>query len=403
MFRWLVENLSTLALSFFLALFIWFVAVRETNPIVEQSFRESISVRMLNQPAGTMITNTPETDIEIVLRGPRQEIEALSKDDFDAVIDLSTVPFMGAEVPVVVTVANSLISIVEQDKESIFIRLEEFRRVQIPINPQVSGSAALGYVVGRPVVDPLFVTVEGAASKVEPVARAEAKVSIDGAQQTVSETTTVRLRDEDYRLLSGINPTPLEAFVTVPITKSDEFAELFVTVDLTGTIATGYRMADFSVDPQSIFIYGRPEVVSSLPGFISTAPVDLSGADTDLTRRVGLVVPEGVTLVDAQSVVVEIDIEPVLTSLTVAWRPEILGPDPGLTATISPEVVNVGLVGPLELIASFDPEYDLDLSVNFYGLESGSYPIPVVALSNLPGVEVENVLPDTPQLVCSLF
>lgn len=107
-------------------------------------------------------------------------------------------------------------------------------------------------------------------------------------------------------------------------------------------------------------------------------------------------------MIGAQSVVVEIDIEPVLTTMTISWQPKIVGPDPGLTATISPDTVNVGLVGPLESLSTFDPAQHLDLSVNLYQLNPGSHQVPLVGLSTMTGVDINKLLPDTVQVEISI-
>jgi YbbR domain-containing protein len=392
-FRWLVDNLSTLALAFILALFVWIVAIREVNPIVEQPFQEPVPIVMVNQPAGSQMTNDPVGAIEVVVRGPRQEIEELRVDDFSAIIDLSTVPFGGAQVPVQVVVDNPLVTLVSQDTDRVFVELEEFHRLSIPVTPTVVGVPALGHVSGAAQVEPEVVTVEGPASLVDQVSTATVRVSIEGERGTVRESVSVRLRDSNNRSILGAEPVPLEVWVTVPITKSDEYAELLVTLNLTGTVATGYRLADFSVDPQKVTIFGAPEVVAQLPGYISTEMVDISEADSDITQRVGLQVPEGVTLIDVKSVVVDVDVEPVLTTSTFPWRPQILGPDPGLTATVLPPTLNVTVIGPLALIDAFDPETDLSLTVDLNGLAAGSYQIEPDALSNLLGVEIDAILP----------
>ena len=394
MFRWLVDNLSTLALAFILALFVWFLVIRETNPIVEEPYLGSVSIVLLNQPAGAQVVNNPEDTVKVVVRGPRQEIEALQADDFSAVIDLSTISFGGVEVPVVVSIDNHpLISVIEQDVERIFIRLEEFRHYTLPITPTLVGEPAPGHVSGELLVEPAVVTIEGPASILDQVASAQIRVSIEGERETVRESVSIWLRDANDRPVLGVDPVPSAVWVTVPITKSDEYAELVVSVNLTGTVATGYRLADFIVVPQKVIIYGPPEIVSSLPGFVSTDLVDITDADADITQRVGLQVPEGVTLIDDKSVVVDIDVEPVLTTSNFSWRPQILGPDPGLTVTIVPEMVNVSLIGPLALIDLFDPVTDLNLSLNLYGIGVGSYQLEPGALSNVLGVEVEGILP----------
>ena len=395
MIRWINNNLSTLALAFILAVFVWFVAAQETNPVVEQAFQERLTIAMINQPSGVVLTNDPVDAVQVVVYGPRLSLDGLERGNFRAVVDLADAPLGGAEVPVNVSVDDPLISIVGQDVDSIYVQLERYEQQVFPVTPVVIGSPALGHVVGAPVVEPIEVTLEGPASLIDPVQVAQVRVSVEGARETVRETTTVQLRDSLGRQVTGFPAEALQVMVTVPITKSDEYAELFVTVNLTGTIASGYRLADYSADPQRVTIYGAPEVVSTLPGFVSTTPIDVTDASSDLIQRVGLMVPDGVTLIGARDVIVEIDIEPVVTTLTFPWKPLILGPDTGLSATLSVDTFNVSMIGPLALIDSFNPETDLSLTINLYGMDVGAHELVPVAHSNVVGVEVETILPAT--------
>ena len=395
MIRWLNNNLSTLALAFILAVFIWFVAAQETNPVTEQAFAERIPIAMINQPSGMVLTNDPVKAVSVVVYGPKQTLDSLRLANFRAVVDLSTATPGGAEVPVNVSVDNPLVTIIDQDVGSIYVQLERFKQEVFVVTPVVVGSPALGHVVGTPVVEPSEVLLEGPASLVDPVEVAQVRISVEGVRETVHETMMVQLRDGMGRQVTGFPADTLQVMVTVPITKSDEYAELFVTVNLTGTIASGYRLANYSAEPQRVTIYGAPEIVSALPGFVSTFPIDVTGASSDLIRRVGLMVPEGVTLIGARDVIVEIDIEPVVTTLTFPWKPLILGPERGLTATLSVETFNVSMIGPLALIDSFNPETDLTLTINLYGMTTGAHEVVPVAQSNMPGVEVESILPAT--------
>ena len=395
MARWLNNNLSTLALAFILAVFVWFVAAQETNPVTEQAFSDRIPIVTINQPSGVVLTNDPVRAVSVVVYGPRQTLDNLKLANFRAVVDLAAVPLGGAEVPVNVSVDDPLVSIVDQDVESIYVQLERFKVEVFAVTPVLVGSPALGHVVGTPVVEPSEVVLEGPASLVDPVEIAQVRISVEGARETVHETMMVQLRDGSGRQVTGFPAEVLQVAVTVPITKSDEYAEVFVTVNLTGTIASGYRLANYSADPQRVTIYGAPEIISSLPGFVSTFPIDVTDASSDLIRRVGLMVPEGVTLIGTRDVIVEIDIEPVVTTLTFPWKPLILGPEAGLSATLSVETFNVSMIGPLALIDSFNPETDLTLTINLYGMATGAHEVVPLAQSNVPGVEVESILPAT--------
>ncbi|MEE8307247.1 MAG: hypothetical protein V3R81_08270, partial [Gammaproteobacteria bacterium] len=195
MIRGLANNLSTVALSIILALFVWFVAIQETNPIVEQPYREPVPVLMLNQPAGTVLTNAPDDSIKVIIRGPLQTLAALQLHDFAAVVDLSTVPLGGAKVPVSVSVSNQFVSVVQQDIDSISVRLEEYRSIQLLITPTLVGEPALGHVAGALLIEPGVVSFQGPASRVDLVSEARIQLSIEGAREWVQESVPVRLWD----------------------------------------------------------------------------------------------------------------------------------------------------------------------------------------------------------------
>jgi YbbR domain-containing protein len=325
--RWINSNLSTLALAFILAVFVWFVAAQETNPITEQPFSERVPIAMINQPPGVVLTNDPAKTVEVVVYGPKQTLDDLKSGNFRAVADLADVALGGDNVPVNVSVDQSLVSIVGQDPDSIYVQLEQFEQQVFPVTPIVVGSPALGHVVGTPIIDPPEVILEGPASLVDPVQTAQVRISVEGARETVRETMVVQLRDSLGRQVTGFPAETLQVGVTVPITKSDEYAELFVTVNLTGTIASGYRLADYTADPQRVTIYGAPEVVSTLPGSVET--------------------------------------------------------------------FSVSMIGPLALIDRFNPETDLSLTINLYGMSTGAHEVIPTAHSNIIGVEVESILPAT--------
>ena len=91
-------------------------------------------------------------------------------------------------------------------------------------------------------------------------------------------------------------------------------------------------------------------------GFVETTPISLDGANESLEIRATLNLPEGVTVVGSQNITVQIGIAPVESSINFNNIPvQFEGLGTGLSATTSPDTVDVYLSGPLYLLEALDP------------------------------------------------
>jgi hypothetical protein len=87
--------------------------------------------------------------------------------------------------------------------------------------------------------------------------------------------------------------------------------------------------------------------VSSLPGVVETQPLDLQNAQEDINTRLALNLPEGISIIGEQTVLVQAGVSPIESSVTLAGeRIEIIGLENGLTAQVSPTSVDMILSGP---------------------------------------------------------
>jgi YbbR domain-containing protein len=136
----------------------------------------------------------------------------------------------------------------------------------------------------------------------------------------------------------------------------------------------------------------NPEKVIALPGYVETNPLDLTGLNDDVDIRATLNLPEGVSLAGEESVLVRLSIAALEGSLPISLPVEIVGLSPEFEAIVSPETVELLLIGPLPILNNLNPA-GLRVSVNVSGLEPGVYQVePVVDL--LPSqVNVASMLP----------
>jgi YbbR domain-containing protein len=149
----------------------------------------------------------------------------------------------------------------------------------------------------------------------------------------------------------GVTLSPATLQVTVPIVQKQGFREVAVKVFYTGQVASGYQVTGVTVSPVIITVSsGDPRLVDRMPGFVETQPLDISGASDDIIRRLPLQLPPGVNVEGDQTVVVQVSIAAIEYSVRIVRRVEVRGLAPGLSATLSPETVDVLILGPLAVL-----------------------------------------------------
>ena len=111
----------------------------------------------------------------------------------------------------------------------------------------------------------------------------------------------------------------------------------------TGRVASGYRLTDISVFPPVVTVFaGDPQLVSELPGVLETQSLDLQNAQEDINTRIALNLPEGISIVGEQTVLIQVGVSPIESSITLASeKVEIIGLGTGLSAQVLPLTVDV--------------------------------------------------------------
>jgi YbbR domain-containing protein len=128
-----------------------------------------------------------------------------------------------------------------------------------------------------------------------------------------------------------------------------------------------------------------------------TEPVSVTGATENMTVRTTLTVPAGIMVANVQFVTVTLEILPIESSRIVTSVIEVQGLRSDLTASFSPNVVQVILVGPDPILAGLKPN-DVRLIVDLFGYTVGVHRVKPVVLVPA-GVTVVSVIPETVEVV----
>jgi YbbR domain-containing protein len=100
--------------------------------------------------------------------------------------------------------------------------------------------------------------------------------------------------------------------------------------------------------------------------------------------------------VPGQQVEVHVFVEAIQSSLTITNTPEIQGLEPGYTATVSPDTVQVILSGPLPRLESLTPD-DVRLVLDLFELSVGTHQIEPEVIAPAE-ITAQGVIPATVQV-----
>jgi YbbR domain-containing protein len=399
----LLNSLSTIVLSLLLGTMVWFVAVNEENPPIEDNYGESISLEVENLPPSTIIFGDVPDRVNLRLRAPQSSWVDLSPAKFRAWIDLSGLSPGLYDVPVQIEVSDRSVVVVEKRPSSVNVRLELLAEKELPVKVEVVDSAPLGYIARPPVLDPATATVSGPASIVNQVEQVWAEVYLRGAKETVERLVDLSARNINGEVLNRLTINPSKVQVTVPIEQRFGYRDVSVSVVITGEVTSGYWISNILVEPSTVTIVGGPSALSNIPGYVETSEVDVTGATEDISERVALNLPPGVSIVQPETqssgnggVLVTVDVSAIEGGQTVQRPVTFQGLRETRWAIASPPQVDVILSGPLPKLQSLTVQ-DVKVIADLFGLEPGVHKVkPTVVVPE--GLRVENVLPETVEI-----
>jgi len=397
--RSLLVDLSSALVALILALTIWVVAMREENPVVQDHFPQGIPVEVKNKGEDLLILGGFEKEVTLLIRAPQKVWSDLEAKNFRAYIDLADLrveAYEVYEVPVEVE-APETVQVIEKSLDVVSITLDKVAQRSFRVGVNILGDVPVGYRYGVPVVTPSQVAVSGPQSTVDQVEAVVIDLQLRGEKATMEKAFEPWPQNEIGGTVSGVEISPSQVMVQLPIEQESGYRDVSVKVVTQGMVASGYWISDIRVDPSTVTVYGDPQRVSELLGFLETEPVDVEGAKANLTRSVALVLPEDISLLGVGRVLVRISISPVLGGQTIRVSPTIQGLAPGLEATVSPETVEVILAGPLADLSALQAE-DVQVLLDLLDLGPGTYKIsPQVVKPD--SLEVQSIVPDQLEVV----
>jgi YbbR domain-containing protein len=344
--------------------------------------------------------------VELTLRAPHSVWQSLlsGASSVRAVVDLTGLGSGTHTLNVQMQIEIRPLRIISVTPKTFDLSLERQVTRSLVINLTLTGSPAIGYQAGNAVLDPTEVVITGAESLVSQIDHIQAILDLTNTRHSVTASIPLQVVDVNGVVIHGVTVLPDNVQVSLPIIQQGGYRDLAVKVMTVGNPVSGYSLTSVAAFPPIVTVYSaNSDIINSMPGYVETSLLDLSGAHEDIEKQLGIILPPGVSLIGEQSVTVKVGIAPIESSHIFSLRPvEIYGLATGLHAQLSPQTVDVILSGPLPVLDSLAIS-DIHVQVDLTGLTPGTYQLtPNVSIAGQK-LTVESILPGTVEVIITII
>jgi YbbR domain-containing protein len=372
------------------------------DPNEERDFPIPLELQVRGQDPGLIVIGSLPSQVLLRLSAPVSLWDRLTSgaETVRVYLDLTDLGPGEHTLPVQVESDLKPFRIIQVSPSEVTIQLEPLAVAEFEVEPLIEGTPALGFEIEDVSIIPNVATVSGPENLIEQVDQVVARLNVNAARQTIAQTVSLQALDATGSVLSGLTIEPAQVEVEQTILQAGGYRDVAVNVATVGQPASGYRVTSIAVNPPIVTLFStNTDIVTALPGFVSTVPLDLSGAQDNIVTRLALNLPQGVIVVgDQQNVEVIIGIAAIETSTLLNAQVEIIGLGTGLEAQLSPDIVSIVLSGPLSTLQSLRGD-DIRLFVDLTGLPPGTHLIEPQAEILPPDVELISIVPTSIEVV----
>ena len=380
-------------LSVLMAVVTWSALVASDGTLTREKVFQNVAVNITGESTLKSRGYIVMDDIKEIVPGVKMTVEVtqanynrVSGTSYNPHFDLSKVEGVGEnEIPI--TFSSQLYGpVVECDPSCIVVNVERYMTRRVPVVIHLDGEIGEGMYLDMYKSDPTMLSVSGPQSLVTRVARAAAKLDLSAlSMDRMSDRMSllVELQEADG---TPVVSDKLEVTNQLVITDSvivdtelvpSEDIPIDVRSLIKGEPAEGFELIGIETESSALPVAARQEILEGIEFLVADQPLDISGAEEDVSGFVRIKRVTGIenTLPGEVAVTARIREETIeRTMRQVAIDVDALGA--GLAAELSEKQVTVQLTGGYRFISDLEKS-DVRLFVDAGGLTPGEYALPV--------------------------
>jgi YbbR domain-containing protein len=209
--HWIVHNWLLKVVSVFLATLVWAAVSNQASSEIGLE----VPLEYRNIPHQLEITGDMTTTVQVRLRGSSNVIKEITAKDVTTTIDLNNM--RTGEKIVALSPQNVEApfgaEVIRVNPSSVRFTLERTLVKTVPVVPSIAGQPAEGYEIGRILVSPNAVAVEGPESRINTLSSvATETIRLDRKQSSLDQTADLDIPDPQIRLR---HPSPVNVKVEI--------------------------------------------------------------------------------------------------------------------------------------------------------------------------------------------
>lgn len=208
---WITHNWLLKLFSIFLAFMLWMIVATEASSEVGME----VPLEYRNIPSQLEITGDTTNAVQVRLRGSANVIRQISAKDVSTTIDLSKMRPGDKIVPLSPQNVQAPFGaeVIRVNPSSVRFNLERTMTKSVPVVPTIAGQPSDGFEIGKVLVNPGKVDVEGPESRVIGLESiATVPIRLDRRQGQVQQSADLDVPDPQIRLS---HPGPVSVQVEI--------------------------------------------------------------------------------------------------------------------------------------------------------------------------------------------
>ncbi len=391
--RLLLHNWQWKLLAVFLAVCLWAGLITQDPTLTRERVFTDVPVTIsgtdtLRRNGLIVLDGLGELRVRLSVDVPQREYNTVTTSNYNARIDLSRIVETGPQtLRVIATSTTTYGTVSEISPDTLEVTVDRYvTNYRVPVTINRTGEYPAGWYGATPSLDPSAVAVSGPESLVDRIARVMVDFDVSQLPAAAGLVRTAmpmyfvdangeRLESDLLEVTSaGVLLRSIVVEQTLYPTKSLSLSSLSM---IEGEPANGYEVKSVAATPNVLIAAGEASALSALDTLFLDHPVDVGGASESFTAEVKVRKPSELLYLSADSVVLAVEIGPVLDTREFA-SVKLTYPDQSDTQQIvcDTKSVAVTLSGPqLELKAL--KSNALTAYVELAGLGAGVYELPV--------------------------
>lgn len=384
-------KLKLLCLGF--GIVMWFFVIGGINPIVVRQFKD-IPVKYKNEAVlernNFLITEPKKPLVNVSIKGTRNEVYAINKNDIIAEINLDSSITAGTHrLNVNVKVPHS-VEIASVSEREILVSFDEEITKTFDVTVETKGEIKnKNQVVVKKEPDDKFVMLTGPASYVKKVKKVLAIVDVTGKETDEVVIAKLRAVDENEKVIEQVELSKTDTNVAIGF---KNFKEVPINLVEINTASNDIMILKKNLVPKVVSIVGNTTSLEKIKE-IKTKPFDLSQVKDSKVYDLTLDLPKDITLVNKDlKPVVNIDVDKKLEKVLSVKTEDIS------IQGVSDDIILQGLNDNVEVtvrgyesyISNLKPE-DIKLYIDISSTDIGkNVQIKAKALDNVEIVKISN-------------